>query len=114
MGSEMGNLSSALADVDAVVQSDAKDVDSSKWHKVWMCRGGLHRKLAQQAGGDSALFAKAVADYQHVLMIDPPVQSYTDKANRCLQQLRGLMEKAKRAAASPSPTKRRRLQFQLD
>jgi len=93
----LGRLSQALSDIDAIVGEQAPGVDVLRWHKVWMSRGGIHRKLAQNVGGDAKLYGLARADYNRVLNIDPPHEEYTIKARRCLEQLDLLDPQAKEA-----------------
>eukprot|EP00930_Biecheleria_cincta_P070120 TRINITY_DN57772_c0_g1_i1.p1 TRINITY_DN57772_c0_g1~~TRINITY_DN57772_c0_g1_i1.p1 ORF type:complete len:857 (-),score=126.39 TRINITY_DN57772_c0_g1_i1:478-3048(-) len=85
----IGKLDAALDDISEIIgqgDSESTVLDVNRWHKVWMSRGGILRKLAQ-ASGDPVLYAKARADYEHVLSIEPPHEEYTNKARRCLQQL---------------------------
>ncbi|CAJ1395947.1 unnamed protein product, partial [Effrenium voratum] len=110
----MGKLDAALADIESIIcqQGGADSFDARKWHKVWMSRGGIHRKLAQLAVGAAErdrLFAQARADYEHVLAIQPPHEGYSAKAQRCLQQLRKNRDDGRLQVPSPSP-KRRRLE----
>jgi len=94
--------SDALADIDAIIEERSPGVEASKWHKVWLSRGGIHRKLAQAAGGDCALYARARADYEHVLAIEPPHESSVSKARRGLQQLDELERNTSSTRASSS------------
>eukprot|EP00927_Polykrikos_kofoidii_P012633 TRINITY_DN15465_c0_g1_i1.p1 TRINITY_DN15465_c0_g1~~TRINITY_DN15465_c0_g1_i1.p1 ORF type:complete len:871 (-),score=150.37 TRINITY_DN15465_c0_g1_i1:92-2704(-) len=126
----LGRYSAALLDIDAIAEERSHGFDAWKWHKVWLSRGGIHRKLAQKAergevdGPDSeaggggcgeingggiltadarvamahALYAKARADYEHVLAIDPPHAGYTEKARRCLALLSPLHRTPDRSA----------------
>jgi len=93
----LGEYTAALADIEKIVNEDAPGVDAKKWHKVWMSRGGIYRKLAQTAGGDPALYAKAKADYEWVIAIDTPHESYVTKARRCLEQLEALEQRPPKA-----------------
>lgn len=103
----LGRYSAALADVDAIVNEETPGVDAAKWHKVWLSRGGIHRKLAQASGqeGDPVLYAKARADYEHVLSIEPSHESSAGKARRCLEQLAVLEHRAAgcHLSAPPAP-----------
>jgi len=95
----LGEHTSALGDIDAILATRAADFDPSSWHKVWMSRGAIHRKLAQQSG-DPSHYTKARADYEHVLGILPEHAEYVAKARRCLDQLDPLQQRS-------SPGKRR-------
>lgn len=96
--------SDALADIDAIIEERSPGVEASKWHKVWLSRGGIHRKLAQSAAGDHALelYARARADYEHVLAIEPAHESSVSKARRGLQQLDELEKNTNTTRASSS------------
>lgn len=87
----MGQYSDALADIDSIISERTPGVDAYRWPKVWMSRGGIHRKLAQAAeaeGKSSAeLYARARADYERVLAIEPRHEDAISKARRCLEQL---------------------------
>jgi len=99
----LGEYTAALSDIEQIVSEDAPGVDAKKWHKVWMSRGGIHRKLAQTCGGDPALYAKARADYERVITIDPPHEGYVTKALRCLQQLEALERRPARTSDAHAP-----------
>lgn len=87
----LGDCVQALSDIDAIIEGEpAPGLEIAGWHKVWMSRGGIHRKLAQSKGGDATLFEKAREDYSRVLRIEPPNASYIAKAQKCLQQLQAL------------------------
>ncbi|CAE7226632.1 TTN, partial [Symbiodinium sp. CCMP2456] len=129
----MGLLQDALADIQEITNlGGATDgFDASRWPKVWMSRGGIHRKLAQSATGAEAekLYSKARADYEHVLSIQSASDAYIAKARRCLAQLetgeepRGRLSvgedraelqklqipspRSKRPSTSPSPVAKR-------
>eukprot|EP00747_Dinoflagellata_sp_TGD_P178533 gnl/TRDRNA2_/TRDRNA2_27589_c0_seq1.p1 gnl/TRDRNA2_/TRDRNA2_27589_c0~~gnl/TRDRNA2_/TRDRNA2_27589_c0_seq1.p1 ORF type:complete len:688 (+),score=115.77 gnl/TRDRNA2_/TRDRNA2_27589_c0_seq1:83-2146(+) len=119
----LGQYPAALADIEVIVHQQVPGLDTLKWHKVWMSRGGIYRKLAQAAGDDPELYAKARSDYERVLTIQPPHEGYIAKARRCLEQLGASPSKGAQrqhevaqaqapaaAPASPSspPLKRRR------
>ncbi|CAK8999569.1 unnamed protein product [Durusdinium trenchii] len=123
----MGQLHAALEDIQAITEGHRGEkgedgFDARQWHKVWMSRGGIHRKLAQLTAdpAESArLYAQSKADYEYVLLIQPPNESYVAKAQRCLQQLaqrdtgkarESVDGKGNQAASPSSPSpKRRRL-----
>lgn len=87
----LGDCVQALSDIDAIIEGEAgSGVEVAGWHKVWMSRGGIHRKLAQSRGGDVMLFEKAREDYSRVLKIQPPNAAYIAKAKKCLQQVHAL------------------------
>jgi len=84
----LGRLEAALEDTNAILQGEqSSNFDATKWHKVWLIRGTIHRKLAQNAGGDQTLYAKARADYARVLEIQPEHADSMAKARRALEQL---------------------------
>eukprot|EP00913_Durusdinium_trenchii_P018361 g17249.t1 len=84
----MGQLHAALEDIQAITEGHRGEkgedgFDARQWHKVWMSRGGIHRKLAQLTAdpAESArLYAQSKADYEYVLLIQPPNESYVAKA----------------------------------
>lgn len=112
----MGKLEAALADIETITQGGPTEdgFDPKQWHKVWMSRGGIRRKLAQLQGSEE-LYAQSKADYEYVLSIRPLNESYVTKARRCLQQLaaresergRSGRDSEGKAQASPSPKRRR-------
>lgn len=117
----MGKLEAALADIETITTQggEAEDgFDPKQWHKVWMSRGGIRRKLAQlqeDREESEKLYAQSRADYEYVLSIRPLNESYVTKARRCLQQLNAARSEGKgresvegaKLQASPSPKRRR-------
>lgn len=112
----MGKLEAALSDIETITQGGPTEdgFDPKQWHKVWMSRGGIRRKLAQLQGSEE-LYAQSKADYEYVLSIRPLNESYVTKARRCLQQLasresergRSVRDSEGKLQASPSPKRRR-------
>merc|ERR1712125_2827 len=62
-------------------------VDAFNWHKVWLARGSIHRKLAERARGDPLLYDKARKDYERVVAIHPFNAEHVARARRYLDQL---------------------------
>lgn len=80
----LGEHSAALEDIDQIIGTPG--VDANQWHKVWMSRGGINRKLAQTTG-DQRYITKAREDYEYVIAIQPANENYIAKAQRCLEAL---------------------------
>lgn len=57
----LGRYSAALLDIDKCLEERVPGFDPRKWHKVWLSRGSINRKLAQSAdrGGVIGLGAEA-------------------------------------------------------
>jgi len=99
----MGKFSDALADIDKIINERAPGVDVYRWPKVWTSRGAAYRKLAQAAETEgrnpAELYARARADYERVLTIEPRNEDSIVKARRCLEQLDLLEQRSSEAAA---------------
>eukprot|EP00929_Paragymnodinium_shiwhaense_P020908 TRINITY_DN13787_c0_g1_i1.p1 TRINITY_DN13787_c0_g1~~TRINITY_DN13787_c0_g1_i1.p1 ORF type:complete len:725 (+),score=164.93 TRINITY_DN13787_c0_g1_i1:92-2266(+) len=102
----LGQHERALEDIDAILREKAPGFDANKWHKVWLSRGGIRRKMAQalmptrHGNNSSAAPARAAAealcvqareDYQHVIRIEPKHLSYVSKAEKGLEQIEALL-----------------------